>query len=85
MIEPVIEKWPHPQGIEYAWVWGEKILGSVIPVEVPDNDKKPKKWKAIANQRVVGVFTGVDGRLVAMRAVQHFTKHIWSNHSPGAK
>ncbi len=85
MIEPVIEKWPHPQGIEYAWVWGEKILGSVIPVEVPNNDKKPKKWKAIAGQKVVGIFNGQDGRLKAMRTIQYLTEHIWLKHSPGAK
>ena len=31
-MEPTIEKWPHPHGTEYAWVHGDKILGSVVPL-----------------------------------------------------
>jgi hypothetical protein len=79
MNEPTIEKWPHPLGIEYALVHGEKILGSVIPVGAAATDgKTPKRWKALVLHREVGIFSGKRGRLVAMRAVQHFAKHLWA-------
>ena len=80
---PIIEKWPHPLGIEYALVHGEKILGSVLPVAaLPKDGKTRKRWRAVVLQREIGIFTGSDGRLVAMRAVQHFAKHLWADFVP---
>jgi len=79
-MEPTIEKWPHPHGTEYAWVHGDKILGSVVPLGAPAGDGKTRrKWRAMVLQREVGVFTGNDGRIKAMRAVRHFAKHLWVN------
>ncbi len=74
-MEPRIEKYPHPHGVEYAWVIGDRVLGSVMPAGAQEHDKARKLWRAIAGQRVVGLFTGKNGRLAAMRAVQHFTRH----------
>jgi hypothetical protein len=31
----------------------------------------------MVNSRVVGVYTGANGRVVAMQAVRHFSKHMW--------
>ncbi len=83
MMEPRIEKFPHPLGQEYAWVHGDRVLGSVTPVRAQEHAKAPKLWRAVAGQRVVGLFTGNDGRLAAMRAVQHFSKHLWANAQGG--
>ena len=83
MTEPEIQKWPHPLGTEYAWTFGDKILGSVVPMGAAATDGKTRKrWRAVVLQREIGIFTGSDGRLVAMRAVQHFSKHLWAGISP---
>ena len=75
-MEPMIEKWPHPLGTEYCLVFGDKILGSVVPMDKPALNQR-QRWRALVNHRIVGVFTGADGRLCAMRAVRHFAKHLW--------
>ena len=76
--EPVIEKWPHPHGVEYAWVLGDRVLGSVVPHgSTPDQAERRKQWKALAGHRTVGIFTGRNGRFAAMRAVQHLTWPAW--------
>ena len=76
MEEPIIEKHPHENGIEYMLVYGEKILGSVVPMDKPVPNQR-RRWRAVVGQRNVGVFTSNDGRLCAMRAVRHFSRHLW--------
>ena len=75
-MEPFIEKWDHPYGTEYCLVFNDKILGSVVPMDKQELNKL-RRWRALVNHRIVGVFTGADGRLCAMRAVRHFAKHLW--------
>jgi hypothetical protein len=75
-LQPTIEKWSHPHGTEYAWVLGDRVLGSVVPMSSPVINQR-QKWMALVGQRNVAVFTSKDGRLVAMQYVKHFTKHLW--------
>ena len=82
MTEPEIQKWPHPFGTEYCLVLGDKILGSVIPMDKPALNQR-QRWRALVGHRIVGVFTGADGRLCAMRAVRHFAKHLWCGERVG--
>ena len=76
-MEPRIEKYPHPLGVIYAWVHDDRVLGSVTPYRDQAHPKAPKAWRATVGQREVGVFVGKRGRVLAMRAVQHFSKHLW--------
>ena len=75
--EPAIEKWPHPQGIEYAWVIGDRILGTVAPHGPEPGPKQPKRWRARVGRWTIGIYAGKRGRIAAVRAVKHFTKHLW--------
>ena len=74
-MEPEVERYSHQFGHEYAWVYQGKILGTVAPIR----KGQPTKWRAMVNSRVVGVYTGANGRVVAMQAVRHFSKHMWVN------
>ena len=82
LTEPEIQKWPHPLGTEYCLVFGDKILGSVVPMNKQELNKL-RRWKALVNHRNVGVFTGADGKLCAMRCVRHFAKHLWCGERVG--
>ena len=73
MDEPFIEKWPHPLGVENVLSLGDKILGSVVPMDKQEPNKL-RRWRALVGQRTVGIFSSKDGRLKAMRVVQHFSK-----------
>jgi hypothetical protein len=73
MDEPLIEKWPHPLGVEYVLSLGDKILGSVVPMDKYEPNKL-RRWKALVGQRTVGIFSSKDGRFAAMRVVRHFSK-----------
>ena len=75
-LQPTIEKLPHPHGIEYAWMLGDRVLGSVVPMNSPVTNQR-QKWMALVGQKNIAVFTSKEGRLVAMRCVKHFTKHLW--------
>jgi hypothetical protein len=70
--EPHLEKWPHEYGIEYCWLVGDHVLGTVTPVAPQVSAKEPKRWRAAAGGRLIGVFTGKCGRMEASRAVLHF-------------
>lgn len=77
-MQPRIEKYPHEFGQEYAWVFQQQVLGSVMPICQPVRGQR-NKWRAIVDSRVVGIYTGKVGRFNAMSAVKHFTKHKWVN------
>lgn len=73
MDEPLIEKWPHALGVEYVLTLGDKVLGSVTPIDRQEPNKL-RRWRATVGQRTVGIFSSKDGRLCAMRAVKYFSK-----------
>ena len=73
-----LEKYPHEHGIEYVLMLDKMILGSVAPYGPPPADpKKRRLWRATAGGRVVGIFTGKNGRYAAVQAIRCHTRKIW--------
>jgi hypothetical protein len=78
MIESKVEKRPSPHGgKEFHIECNGVVVGSVLPYGDPPTDGKTrKKWKAIVNGVLHGIYTGQQGRIIAIRSVKHLSKHL---------
>lgn len=73
MTDPVVEKAPHQfGGVEYLVMNGDQIFGVVEPVAPQADPKARKWWRARVGRLVVGLFTGKNGRFVALNCVRDY-------------
>jgi hypothetical protein len=78
MTESKVEKRPSPHGgREFHISCNGVVVGSVLPYGDPPTDGKTrKKWKAIVDGVLHGIYTGQQGRIIAIRVVKHMSKHL---------
>lgn len=73
MTEPIIEKLPHRfGGSEHLVMVGDQVFGVVSPMAPQTDLKRRKWWRARVGNMEVGLFSGKNGRLVAIHAVLDF-------------
>lgn len=68
-----VEKQPHPfGGVEHLVMDGDQVFGVVSPMSPQTDMKRRKWWRCRVGSMEVGLFSGKDGRLVAIHAVIDF-------------
>jgi hypothetical protein len=72
--EPLLEKFVHPHGTEYVWVYDGKIFGRVEPVGT--NKAGRKVWRCCIGNKSIAIYTGKNGRALGITNTKFLSEQL---------